>query len=105
MNELDQMLKLLGGDHGTLAQILSWIATARVALKPFSAVLLSKLTAALASVAASEEQDDDQIVESVLRSRWYRIIAFTVDLFCSVKIPALKDFKALAVKPVFPPTP
>lgn len=98
--ELMTLLRALSGDSGWLLALAAWMASARVALKPFSAMLQSKMTSALARVAESPETDDDTLVCRILSGRTYRAMAMLLDLVCSFKLPTLVDFnKLLETKP------
>jgi len=59
----------------------------RVPMKLISGWLQSTLTAFVARVAASPEQDDDALLNTVFGSIGYRVLAFTLDAALSLKLP------------------
>lgn len=86
-NELNQLLALLGGDNGTLAQVIAWIGAARVPLKIFSGKLQNAMERAISRVTETEDPEDDELVAGILSSKPYRIGAFVLDWIFSVKLP------------------
>lgn len=83
-----------------LHQIKLWIAwaaaiagTARLFLKPFQNWFQGFLTALVARVNDSPETDDDEMLEKIFVSPWYRIAAFFADYLLSLKLPTSEALK------------
>lgn len=92
MNELQPLLDLLTGKFGWLPTVLGYMAAIRVPLKFVSARIQKNLTERMAAAAASQDPDDDRDFDALLRSRWYRITSFLLDLVFSFKLPTHADF-------------
>ena len=90
---LTPLIRALGFEDGWLIAAASWIATLRVAFKPFSIATQARLADVLARVVDSPEQDDDAIAIRLLTSRAYRLTAFGLDLLASVKLPGTADLR------------
>jgi hypothetical protein len=86
-SELQLLLDTLQGDHGWIAAIGVWIGALRVALKPFGAQITSLLDRAIERARETDDTEDDQFILRVISSRWYRVLAFLLDLLASVKLP------------------
>ena len=87
MEELKPLLDLLGGESGRIAQIVVWIGAIRIPAKIVSGSIQSAAERAIARVVATEDSEDDILLEKVLKSRTYRIGAFLIDWVFSVKLP------------------
>lgn len=74
-----------------LLTLVAGIGTARLLIKPIGAWLQSLITRAAEKASLSLDPEDDTIIEDVLRSRAYRLFAFLLDLFASVKLPVAED--------------
>lgn len=85
MNELQPLLELLEGKYGWLGSALAWMGALRLAAKFISNRLQSAMTRIVASKA------DPEFLAVVLNNKGYRLAAFLVDLFASVKLPSAKD--------------
>ena len=91
MNEqLQPLIDLLTGKFGWLATVLTWMSACRLALKPFSARIQQRMMAKMAE--AAEDPEDTRDWESILHRRWYRTMAFALDLVFSFKLPTHADF-------------
>lgn len=86
-DELKPLYELLTAQFGWLPAIVAWIGTIRVPARLFSDWIQSALTRAVSLVLASPEKDDDELLQSLLNSKPYRLLAFAVDLLASVKLP------------------
>lgn len=80
-------IDLLSAKHGWLPAVLGGMATARLAIKPFSLALQSLLARAFAFVHETKEAEDDEFIAAMLKRRWYRVLVFLVDTLASVKLP------------------
>lgn len=87
MEHLQPLLDLLTARHGWLPAALGWMSALRLACKPISIWLQGALTELFAFVQATNESEDDEFVDAMLRARWYRVLAFLLDLLASVKLP------------------
>ena len=98
MNEMHdsfhQVLSALSGDNGWLAQVSGWMVTARLVLKPFSALLVARLTEAIFRVIDTEDAATVEMALQLLRAKAYRWAAFVIDLVASLKLPTAKEFTA-----------
>lgn len=74
----------------------------RVALKPISVLIQTKLSEALVRVAESPEVDDDTVVLRIVTSRGWRLTAFVLDLVASVKLPGRAEFERAVSAPKQP---
>lgn len=70
---------------------LAVIGALRLLVKPVGLWLKGVITAAAEKASLSLDPDDDTIIERILHHRAYRIAAFLLDLFASVKLPAAAD--------------
>jgi hypothetical protein len=99
MNEsLQPLYSLLAGKLGWLPALMGWMAALRVAFKFVSGAVQTRLSSKLAEIAGENDADEIGWIEGVLRQRWYRVLAFLVDLVCSVKLPSLAMFDAARAK-------
>lgn len=105
MQELQPLLDLLQGNThlGFLPQLVVWIGALRIAAKPFSAWLQILFTRAVLFVQVTPEHDDDAFVERLLANPFYRLIAFTVDLLASIKLPNSDSLRKVYEKEGLPP--
>lgn len=85
--EINQLIGLLGGDHGTVAQIIAWIGAARVPMKLFSSKLQAAMQKAINRVIETPDDADDKILGRIVGSTGYKIGAFLADWVFSVKLP------------------
>lgn len=70
---------------------LAWIGALRLLIKPLGNWLKGVITAAAERASLTLDREDDTVIEYILRARSYRIFAFLLDLFASVKLPAAED--------------
>lgn len=70
---------------------LAWMGALRLLIKPLGNWLKGLITAAAEKASMSIDQSDDTIIERILSAPAYRIFAFLLDLFASVKLPAAED--------------
>lgn len=92
---LDQLLSILPEQHRPLAlSLIATIGLLRLLIKPFGAWLKAVITRAAEKASESLDPDDDTIIETILGSTAYRLFAFLLDLFASVKLPARQDLFA-----------
>lgn len=87
MTELDQALKVLGGDNGTVVQILAWMGALRVVFKLVSGKIQESLERAMTVVSSTEDTTDDAVVQKIITSPPYRVLAFVIDWATSIKLP------------------
>jgi hypothetical protein len=85
---IQAMQTLLGGKAGWLPAAVAWIGTARIVAKLVSGKVQGFLDALINFTAQNES--DRLAIERVLSSRTYRTVAFLIDYFLSVKLPAKK---------------
>lgn len=87
---ISQLTAVLGGDQGWLARVVSIMGMARVLSKLFSHHLCEFMTAAVNTL--GEDQKMKLWMQGAMKSRIYRISAFLIDYFLSIKLPkAHKD--------------
>jgi hypothetical protein len=91
VNELAPLLDLLTAQFPGLVKLATAIGFARLLIKPVGQWLKGLITAAAERASLSLDREDDTIIESILHSRAYRLFAFLLDLFASVKLPAAED--------------
>lgn len=87
MEQIQPLLDLLTAKFGTVPAVLGWMSALRLACKPFSIALQELLGRLFRFVQDTEEATDDEFVAAMLQRRWYRVLAFLVDLLVSVKLP------------------
>lgn len=85
MSELDPLLNLLAGQYGWLPELVAWVGALRLGAKFVSTRLQTAMTRIVSSKA------DPEFLAVVLNNKGYRLAAFLVDLFSSVKLPSAKD--------------
>lgn len=56
----------------------------RIIFKPLFAILAKY-------VELTVKEEDNEKLNKIMSSKWYKLTAFAVDLFASVKMPKLKD--------------
>lgn len=92
MTDLQSIINLLPADwRAPLLTLVACIGTARLLMKPIGSWLKSLITRAAEKASLSLDPDDETIIEDILTTRGYRAIAFLLDLFASVKLPAKED--------------
>lgn len=101
MPEFQPLLDLAVAKWPALTRALAVIGALRLLIKPLGGWLKSLVTRAAERASLSLDPEDDTIIERVLRSRAYRLAAFLLDLFASVKLPVAEDL----FKPQPPSTP
>ena len=85
MNELEPLIHLLEGKYGWLPGFITWVGALRLAAKFVSTHLQEAMTRIVQAKA------DPELLTAVLNNRAYRLTAFLIDLFASVKLPNAKD--------------
>ena len=85
MNELQPLIELLEGKYGWASTVLVWVGALRLTAKFVS----NQLQTAMMRIVASKS--DPEFLTMVLNNKGYRLAAFLVDLFASVKLPSAKD--------------
>ena len=85
MNEIQPLLELLEGKYGWVSTVVVWVGALRLTAKFVSHNLQVAMTRIVAAKA------DPEFLSVVLNNRGYRLAAFLVDLFASVKLPSAKD--------------
>lgn len=70
---------------------LAWVGALRMLVKPLGNWLKGLITSAAERASLSLDREDDTVIEHILRARSYRLFAFLLDLFASVKLPAAED--------------
>lgn len=92
---IDQLLNLLPSEWRPLAlSLVATIGVLRIFIKPIGAWLKALITRAAERASESLDPDDDTIIETILGSAAYRVFAFLLDLFASVKLPARRELFA-----------
>ncbi len=76
---LSPVFEAYAGKFGFAVAFLSWVATARLIVKPTMAWLHS-------IAEATESKKDDAIVEKIETSAIYKVIVFILDWLASIKI-------------------
>ncbi len=94
MTDLQPILDLAAAQWPWLSKVLLAIGGARLVVKPGGAWLKDLITAAAERASITIDPEDDTWIEALLRTRAYRVIAFLLDLFVSVKLPAAGDLFA-----------
>ena len=89
------VLKFLTSKFPWLAGVLGWVLFLRLAAKPISNWLQGLFTKGLLFVQGTPETDDDAWVETILKSKFYRVIGFLVDWATSIKLPTSASVKAV----------
>jgi hypothetical protein len=95
MQDIQPILDFLTKHVPWLGPVLVGIGSARLLLKFFSGYIQAFLTRTMASIAASEDRDDDALLAKLLTNKGYRVFSFVVDMFLSVKLPTIYSFVAL----------
>lgn len=72
---------------------LAYIGAARLVMKPVGLWIQSAIARAIAKAVETPELGDDQLVERVMTSKWYRGFAFGLDLGLSIKLPTAAKLK------------
>jgi hypothetical protein len=85
MNEIEPLMSLLAGKYGWVSGAVAWMGALRLAAKFISTRLQDGLTRIVQSKA------DPELLSVILNNKLYRLVAFLVDLFASVKLPNAKD--------------
>ena len=85
MNDIQPLIELLEGKYGWASTFLVWVGALRLTAKFVS----NQLQAAMMRIVASKS--DPEFLTMVLNNKGYRLAAFLVDLFASVKLPSAKD--------------
>lgn len=89
---IDSILNLLPEQwRAPLLAVVATIGTLRLLLKPAGLWLKGVITRAVEKASLSLDPDDDTVIEDILETRTYRVAAFLLDLFTSVKLPARED--------------
>lgn len=92
---LDQLLSLLPSEYRPLAlSLVATIGVLRLLVKPIGAWLKAIITRAAEKASESLDPDDDTIIERILDTAAYRLFAFLLDLFASVKLPSRQELFA-----------
>lgn len=91
---LQQLFGAWAAKHGWATTLLVWVGTARFAMKPIASWVTAAITRALAYVRNTPETDDDALLQRVMRSKVYRVLAFLVDWTASVKLPGAEPQSA-----------
>lgn len=86
-NPWSALLALLSGQFGWLPAVLAWMGALRVPMRLVSGWLQDKLTAFAQRIAESPELDDDEMLERITGKLWYRLLAYTIDVVFSLKLP------------------
>jgi len=86
-NLFQPLLDTLAARHGWVVCAVTWVGALRTAFKPVSGKIGRYLDRAVARVAETEDPADDLVLQRMLSSRWYRVLAFTLDLIASIKLP------------------
>jgi hypothetical protein len=87
MNELQPLIEFATKHFAWFPKFLMWMGIIRVVLKPFNLWLQAFLNRAVDYLRGDGYADDAAWVDRILRSRWYRLPAFLLDYFASVKLP------------------
>lgn len=96
---LDALLARYGWGPAAISWLFGLTTISRVVIKPFSLKLQATMTNALAD-ARSDPEDAAWWHDKILSRSWYRLFAFLVDAFTSVKLPTHGDFhRAVNLRP------
>jgi hypothetical protein len=77
---LKPVLEMLAGKYGVVAQVLGYMAAARIFFKPI-------MTIAESYVNLTPSLKDNEKFEKIKASKAYKMVVFLVDMFASVKLP------------------
>lgn len=89
MNEILEILKPYLGENiaQNAVSLFAIMGALRVVFKLVSGKLQTMMTALVNRVRETEDTSDDHLVDRIVHSTWYRVVAFLVDYFASVKLP------------------
>lgn len=80
---LGPVLEMAAGKYGLAAQILSYVAMARLFFKPV-------VSLAQAYVQVTPSVKDDEKLQKLMESKSYKSVAYLLDWFASLKLPQAK---------------
>lgn len=83
MQEIQELLNSLQGQHGYLIAITSWMALCKIVFGLFNTALKDFMTNAMPS--------DKEWLSTLLDHRFYRISAWLINYIISIKLPATVD--------------
>jgi hypothetical protein len=80
---IDQITFLLQ-TYPWLQQVVAIMVVCRIVFKPLFAVLAKYVELTI-------EEEDDKRLHKIMKSKWYKLAVFVIDMLASVKLPKLKD--------------
>lgn len=80
---LGPVLEMAAGKYGVAAQVLSYVAMARLFFKPIVSI-------AQAYVQVTPSVEDDEKLQKIMESKTYKSVAYILDWFASLKLPQSK---------------
>jgi len=86
---MNELLQSLSGAHGKLTTILTAIAAARIALKPFNTFMLAWFHRILTALESNPDPFIGELAARILQNRCYHLAAFLLDTAISVKLPTV----------------
>lgn len=92
LDPLKLSLAILEGHAPWLVSLMAWMATMRVAFKPFNAWLQKRITNYFMSSVSKPGGDHDAFIQNILVSKKYRTVAFWLDIIASVKLPSIDTY-------------
>ena len=79
---IDQVTYLMQ-QYPWLQHLIAVMVVCRIVFKPLFQILGKY-------VELTVEEDDNKKLHKIMSSKWYKMVAFIVDLFASAKLPTLK---------------
>lgn len=104
LDPLKLILSILEGHAPWLVTLMTWMATMRVAFKPFNAWLQKRITNYFMSSVSKPGGDHDAFIQNILVSKKYRTVAFWLDILASIKLPSIDTYMQRLVR-AFPSRP
>ncbi len=86
---MTELLNSLAGAHGKLTAFLTWIAAARLALKPFNLWMLAWFHRMITALESNPDPFVAELAARVLQNKLYRLLAFLLDTAISIKLPTV----------------
>jgi hypothetical protein len=100
MTELQPIIDWLQNKAPWLTTAIFVMGAFRIVFKVVSSKIQEYLTKAMQRVVDTEEEDDDLLMEQILRNPFYRVFAFCVDMITSIKLPSTATLQELKRKKI-----
>lgn len=79
---LKPLLEAFGGQSGVVVQVIAWVGSARLLLKPLQPLML----AIEEIIVKSETKKDDELLAKLKASKAVRIVKYLADYLLSIKL-------------------